>query len=57
MVDSGSEVMTIQQDVLSRLGLQQLTTISSQGIHASRQRPLYAAKLKLGELTIDTEVP
>lgn len=56
MVDSGSDVTTIREEVLERLDLELLGTIQSRGVHASRSKRLYKAKLQIGNQELEIEV-
>ncbi|KAI8791236.1 ankyrin repeat and sam domain-containing protein 1a [Biomphalaria glabrata] len=56
MVDSGSDVSTIQEDYMANLNLQLLGPIYSCGIHGGNHTNLYKARLKLGDQELDIEV-
>ncbi|KAL5021844.1 hypothetical protein ScPMuIL_000999 [Solemya velum] len=56
MVDSGSDVTTIREEVLERLDLELLGTIQSRGVHASRSKKLYKAKLQIGNQELEIEI-
>jgi hypothetical protein len=56
MVDSGSDVTTIRQEVLDTLDLELLGSIHSKGVHASRTKNLYKAKMQIGNQELEIEV-
>ncbi|XP_046842267.1 uncharacterized protein LOC124436395 [Xenia sp. Carnegie-2017] len=56
LVDTGSEVVTIQQDIMSELNLTFLQTVSSRGIHKAKEKPLYSAVMLLGNNVIEVKV-
>ena len=56
MVDSGSDVVTLRQEVLDSLGLELIGPIKSKGVHASRTKNLYRANMVIGSHTLDIEV-
>ncbi len=56
MVDSGSDVVTVREEVLQELDLQLLGTIQSRGVHSTKQKQLYKAVLKIGDVEVETEV-
>ncbi len=56
MVDSGSDVVTLREEVLQKLDLQLLGTIQSRGVHSTKQKQLYKAVLKIGDVEVETEV-
>lgn len=56
MVDSGSDVNTLKQEILNDLNLELIGTVQSHGIHASKQKDLYRALLVVGNVQIYTEV-
>ncbi|XP_074645820.1 uncharacterized protein LOC141902078 [Tubulanus polymorphus] len=56
MVDSGSDVVTISEDALAELDLELLGTITSRGVHTSKSKQLYKAKLVIGTEVIEIEV-
>ncbi|XP_064599207.1 uncharacterized protein LOC135465792 isoform X2 [Liolophura sinensis] len=56
MVDSGSDVVTLREEVLESLDLELLGTVRSKGVHASREKRLYKAKLLIGSSQIEIEV-
>lgn len=57
MVDSGSDVMTLREDVVRDLDLELIGTIQSRGVHASiQEKQLYRAVLKVGCVQLEIEV-
>ena len=56
MVDSGSDVVTLREEVLDSLGLELIGPIKSKGVHASRTKNLYRANMVIGSHTLDIEV-
>ena len=56
MVDSGSDVVTVREEVLHQLDLELLGTIQSRGVHATKQKQLYKAVLKIGDVDVEIEV-
>ena len=56
MVDSGSDVVTIREEVLDSLDLELIGPIKSKGVHASRTKNLYRANMVIGNQTIEIEV-
>ncbi|XP_064641222.1 uncharacterized protein LOC135496043 [Lineus longissimus] len=56
MVDSGSDVATITEADLDQLDLELLGTIKSRGVHSTKDKQLYRAKLLVGKEEIETEV-
>ncbi|ESO95047.1 hypothetical protein LOTGIDRAFT_232164 [Lottia gigantea] len=56
MVDSGSDVVTVRQEVLDRLDLELIGPIQSRGVHASRTKNLYRAHLLIGNEELEIEV-
>ena len=56
MVDSGSDVVTVRQNILDDLDLELIGTIQSQGVHASKQKQLYKGIINIGGINIETEV-
>ena len=56
MVDSGSDVVTVREEVLQQLDLELLGTIQSRGVHATKEKQLYKAMLKIGDVDIEIEV-
>ena len=56
MVDSGSDVVTVREEVLQQLNLELLGTIQSRGIHATKQKQLYKAVLRIGDVDVEIEV-
>ncbi|XP_070575213.1 uncharacterized protein [Ptychodera flava] len=56
MVDSGSDVVTVRQDILDQLDLELIGTIQSRGVHATVEKQLYRAVLGIGKFDIEIEV-
>lgn len=56
MIDTGSDVTTIRQEVLDELGLEILGRIHSKGVHGSKTTNLYKAKLLIGNQEMEIEV-
>lgn len=56
MIDTGSDVTTIRQEVLNELGLEILGRIHSKGVHGSKTTNLYKAKLLIGNQEMEIEV-
>ena len=56
MVDSGSDVNTLREEVLEDLDLELIGTVQSKGIHASRRRSMYRVIVVIGNIRVDTEV-
>ena len=56
MVDSGSDVVTIREEVLDSLDLELIGPIKSKGVHASRTKNLYRANMVIGNQTVEIEV-
>ena len=56
MVDTGSEVVTIKEDILSHLDLTFLQNINSKGIHKVEEKPLYRGVLVMGRKEIEVDV-
>ena len=56
MVDSGSDVVTLRQEVLDSLDLELIGPIKSKGVHASRTKNLYRANMIIGNHTLEIEV-
>ena len=56
MVDTGSEVVTIDKDILPELNLRFLQNIKSKGIHKVEEKPLYRGVLVLGNKEIEVDV-
>lgn len=48
MVDTGSEVVTIRDEILPQLDLRFVQTINSKGIHKVEEKPLYRGVLVMG---------
>ncbi|CAL1545198.1 unnamed protein product, partial [Lymnaea stagnalis] len=56
MVDSGSDVSTVQEEILMSLDLELLGPIYSCGIHGGNHTNLYKACLKIGDEEMDIEI-
>jgi len=56
MVDSGSDVTTIKEEVLAGLNLELLGKIHSKGVHGSKTTNLYKAILCIGGQQLIIEV-
>ena len=56
MLDTGSEVMTCDNNVVKQLGLEYIKTIISKGIHKEEERPIYRGTLLLGDQELEVEV-
>ncbi|XP_046559336.1 uncharacterized protein LOC124268412 [Haliotis rubra] len=56
MVDSGSDVTTLQEDLLYTLNPELIGPINSKGVHSSRRKSLYRAKLTIGTQDLEIEV-
>ena len=56
MVDSGSDVVTLREDVLDSLDLELIGPIKSQGVHASKTKNLYRANMIVGNQLLEIEV-
>lgn len=56
MVDTGSEVVTIREDILIHLDLTFLQKINSKGIHKVEEKPLYRGVLVMGRKEIEVDV-
>ncbi|XP_052817414.1 uncharacterized protein LOC128243592 [Mya arenaria] len=56
MVDSGSDVVTMRQEVLDSLDLELIGPINSKGVHASRVKNLYKANIVIGHVSLEIEV-
>ncbi|KAK3603894.1 hypothetical protein CHS0354_042904 [Potamilus streckersoni] len=56
MVDSGSDVVTVRQELLDSMDLELIGPIQSRGVHASRRKNLYKAKMIIGEQELEIEV-
>ena len=55
-MDSGSDVVTIREEVLDSLDLELIGPIKSTGVHASRTKNLYRANMIIGNQTVEIEV-
>ncbi|XP_071090274.1 ankyrin repeat and SAM domain-containing protein 1A-like [Haliotis cracherodii] len=56
MVDSGSDVTTLHEDLLYTLNPELIGPINSKGVHSSRRKNLYRAKLTIGTQDLEIEV-
>ena len=56
MVDSGSDVTTLREEILDTLDLELLGPIQSRGVHASCTKNLYKARLQIGTEDLEIEV-
>ena len=56
MIDSGSDVVTVREDVLETLDLELLGQIHSKGVHGSKKTNLYKATLRIGTQEMEIEV-
>lgn len=56
IVDSGSDVVTVSENLIAELQLQYLRNIESRGAHAAVDKPLYNGVLKLGTEELRVEV-
>lgn len=56
MIDSGSDVVTVREEVLQTLDLELLGTIHSKGVHGSKRTNLYKATLRIGTQEMEIEV-
>lgn len=56
MVDSGSDVVTVRQEILDMLDLELMGTIQSQGVHASKRKEIFKGIIRIGGVDVDTEV-
>ena len=56
MVDSGSDVATVREELLEELDLEPLVRIQSKGVHATVETMMYKAKLQLGDSEVEIEV-
>ncbi|OWF53494.1 uncharacterized protein LOC110446272 [Mizuhopecten yessoensis] len=56
MIDSGSDVTTIREEVLEGLDLELLGRIHSKGVHGSKSTNLYRAYLRIGNQELQIEV-
>ncbi|XP_028391801.1 uncharacterized protein LOC114516499 [Dendronephthya gigantea] len=56
LVDTGSEVVTISENILPELDLEFLQTIKSKGIHKVEEKPLYRGVLLFGNKEIEVDV-
>ncbi|XP_076470297.1 uncharacterized protein LOC143300475 [Babylonia areolata] len=56
MVDSGSDVSTLREEVVQSLNLEPITTIRSFGAHGSARTTMYRAFLTIGDCKLEIEV-
>ena len=56
MVDSGSDVSTVQEDTMKKLNLDLLGSVYSAGIHGGNHTNLYKACLSIGNQVMEIEV-
>lgn len=56
MVDSGSDVVTLRQEVLDTMDLQLIGPINSKGVHGSKVKNLYKAYILVGNQYVEIEV-
>ncbi|XP_053391793.1 uncharacterized protein LOC128554549, partial [Mercenaria mercenaria] len=56
MVDSGSDVVTLRQEVLDTMDLELIGPINSKGVHGSKVKNLYRANILIGNQAIEIEV-
>ncbi|XP_050398092.1 uncharacterized protein LOC126816006 [Patella vulgata] len=56
MVDSGSDVVTVREEILQKLDLELIGPIQSRGVHASKTKNLYKATLLIGNEELEIEV-
>lgn len=56
MIDSGSDVVTVREEVLEKLDLELLGQIHSKGVHGSKKTNLYKATLRIGNQEMEIEV-
>ncbi|GFS26995.1 ankyrin repeat and SAM domain-containing protein 1A [Elysia marginata] len=56
MVDSGSDVSTVQESILEGLSLDLIGPVYSCGVHGGNHCNLYRARLAVGEFEMDIEV-
>lgn len=56
MIDSGSDVTTIREEILEQLDLELLGRIHSKGVHGSKSTNLYKACLRIGNQELQIEV-
>jgi hypothetical protein len=56
MVDSGSDVVTLRQEVLDSMDLELIGPINSKGVHGSKVKNLYRANILIGNQLIEIEV-
>ena len=56
MVDSGSDVSTLREDIVQDLNLEPITTVRSCGAYGSQRTTMYRAYITLGECKLEIEV-
>lgn len=56
MVDSGSDVSTVQESTLKKLNLDLIGPVYSCGIHGGNHTNLYKGRLRIGDQEMDIEV-
>ena len=57
IVDSGSEVATLREDILKNLDLNFIgICVNSVGIHAPEQKSIYSGRLRIGDRSLDVDV-
>ncbi|KAL4234508.1 hypothetical protein ACF0H5_006151 [Mactra antiquata] len=56
MVDSGSDVVTLRQEVLDTMDLELIGPINSKGVHGSKVKNLYKAYILIGNQYVEIEV-
>ena len=56
MIDTGSDVVTLQPEIIEILGLNIIRTVTSHGVHSVVEKQLYAAVFKIRDVEIDIEV-
>lgn len=56
MVDSGSDVVTLRQEVLDTMDLELIGPIHSKGVHGSKVKNLYRANILIGDQAVEIEV-
>ena len=56
LVDTASEVVTIDENILTELDLEFFQNVKSKGIHKVEEKPLYRGMLMLGNKEIEVDV-
>lgn len=56
MIDTGSDVVTLQPETIEILGLNIIRTVTSHGVHSVAEKQLYAAVFRIKDVEIDIEV-